>query len=70
VAQESVIELDQPLEGIVRVDLEVQREGPLKKEPAAGDSPAAGGGLQQTTPTSTGAEGAPNGEAQVGEEPM
>ncbi|MGB7490445.1 MAG: SpoIVB peptidase S55 domain-containing protein [Thermoanaerobaculia bacterium] len=57
VAQESVIELDQPLEGIVRVDLEVQREGPLKKEPAEGDSPAAGGGLQPSTPTSTGTEG-------------
>ncbi|MGB5659931.1 MAG: hypothetical protein WBO54_10660, partial [Thermoanaerobaculia bacterium] len=57
VAQESVIELDQPLEGIVRVDLEVQREGPLKKEPAEGDSPAAGGGLQPSTQTSTGTEG-------------
>lgn len=57
VAQESVIELDQPLEGIVRVDLEVQREGPLQKEPAAEDSPAAGGGLQPSTSKSTGSEG-------------
>jgi hypothetical protein len=57
VAQESVIELDQPLEGIVRVDLEVQREGPLQNEPAAGDSPAATRGLQPSTPTSTGTEG-------------
>lgn len=57
VAQESVIELDQPLEGIVRVDLEVQREGPLQNEPAAGDSPAAAGGLQPSTPTAAGTEG-------------
>lgn len=57
VAQESVIELDQPLEGIVRVDLEVQREGPLQNEPAAGDSPAATGGLQQSTSTAAGTEG-------------
>jgi len=50
VAQESVIELDQPLEGIVRVDLEVQREGPLEREPAAG------GALHPSTRDSTGTE--------------
>jgi hypothetical protein len=57
VAQESVIELDQPLEGIVRVDLEVQREGPLKKEPATEDSPASGGSLQPSTSTGSEAGG-------------
>ncbi len=57
VAQESVLEMDQPLEGIVRVDLEVRREGPLKEGPAAGESPAVGGELQKSAPTSTGTEG-------------
>jgi hypothetical protein len=57
VAQESVLSLDQPIEGIVRVDLQVQREGPLKEEPAAGDSSATGGALQRPTSTTTGTEG-------------
>jgi hypothetical protein len=57
VAQESVISLDQPLEGIVRVDLQVQREGPLKEEPATGEPPATGGDHQLPTSTTTGTEG-------------
>jgi len=57
VAQESVISLDQPLEGIVRVDLQVQREGPLKEEPATGEPPATGGDHQRPTSTTTGTEG-------------
>lgn len=57
VAQESVIELDQPVEGIVRVDLEVQREGPLKEEPTGGDAPATGGNPQKSAQSSAGSEG-------------
>ena len=51
VAQESVLDLGQPLEGIVRVDLKVQRVGPLKEEPAAGES------LQQSPSPTAGTEG-------------
>ena len=57
VAQESVISLDQPLEGIVRVDLQVQREGPLKEGPATGEPPATSGDHQRPTSTTTGTEG-------------
>ena len=52
VAQESVIELEQPVEGIVRVDLQVQREGPLEEEPAGSDSAAPGPEIQRSTQTS------------------
>ena len=57
VAQESIIELEQPLEGIVRVDLEVLREGPLKEEPPSGESPAGGAKIPQPSPTTAGTEG-------------
>lgn len=56
VAQESAIELEQPLEGIVRVDLEVQRVGPLKEEPPSEESPV-GGSVPQPSPTTAGTEG-------------
>jgi hypothetical protein len=68
VAQESVIELDQPVEGIVRVDLKVQREGPLKEEPVAGDSPATGRELHQSAPTSPGGEDGSHPNRQPDEE--
>ncbi len=70
VAQESVIELDLPVEGIVRVDLKVQREGPLKEEPAAGDSPATGRELHQSAPTSPGGEDGSHPNRQPDEELM